>query len=140
MHPLLSEIKFEHKFSDLTCLFICKLKSLYIYWEAYYLLYFYENNLLQIWPTFFRSKSIMLGRVNIVGHAVIMQKYLSVFWYFVHSFIYLSNLMFFLVENFMVHTFEHLLVIQTSSLFFNNKRMPCWFTSCDILHCNSIQL
>ena len=57
-----------NKYSDLTCVLICKLKSLHIYWEAYYLLYFDANDLLKIWPTIFSSKCIILSRVNIVGH------------------------------------------------------------------------
>ena len=42
-----------NKYSDLTCLLVCKLKPLHIYWETYYLLYFEANNLLKIWPTIF---------------------------------------------------------------------------------------
>ena len=57
-----------YKNLDLTCLFISKLKSLYIYWETYYLLYFYANDLYKIWPTIFISKCVISGRVNIVGH------------------------------------------------------------------------
>ena len=45
-----------NKYSDLTCLLICKLKSLHIYLETYNLLYFDANDLLKIWPTIFFFK------------------------------------------------------------------------------------
>ena len=52
------------------CLFIYKLKSLLIHWETYclcywityYLLHFYANDLLKIWPTifFFKMRNVRL--------------------------------------------------------------------------------
>ena len=52
LHPFL-------KYSDLTYLVICKLKSLDIYWETY-LLHVYANDLLKIWLSifFFKTRNV----------------------------------------------------------------------------------